>query len=263
MPRVTNSTRIFTRVRHGPKIACNTLTPGLHKFRSTVTTKIGRITIFTTTSRTFSRHGVGYSVDRDLRQFIPVVSTTHRRNIDIHNCISYILNYPCRNSITPRRITLITHRLCTVNYCRISLKSAVNANATNTAQQVFRIINTRIPQSGLTNRFRSACNRTVTGICTDLLRNVTIFSDSVTNLNNYPCTGNTDNGITARSILCLLGNLKVRAKISVPRLLITNRRVYSILKQMANSHITGTHDTRWVYTKILPPHAGADGARAA
>lgn len=228
-------------------MACNTLTPGLHKFRSTVTTKIGRITIFTTTSRTFSRHGVGYSVDRDLTQFIPVVRTTGRRNIDIHNCISYILNYPCRNTITPRRITVITHRLCTVNYCRISLNSAVNANATKTAQGVFRIMSTSIPQSGLTKRFRSACNRTVTGVCTDLLRNVTIFSDSVTNLNNYPCTGNTDNGITARSIICLLGNLNVSAKVSLSTLVLTNRRVSDILKHPANSHITGTHDTRWAH----------------
>lgn len=245
IPQLADSDEVFRRIERMPGIIYSALVPnerGLERARAAT---VGKISVFTAASESFTRRNINCTIDESIKRFRPVVYGAKRNGMVVRGYISTVTHCPFEGPVPPSQVLEVMRRLLDLGVDELSLGDTVGKAAPQDIRKLLDEIVPRIDRSRLSLHAHDTCGMAVANVLTAWADyRIEAFDTAAGGLGGCPYAPGASGNVATEDVVYALrasgASLLVdeRKAIAAAREIgkILNRRLSSRLSQVRTEH---------------------------
>lgn len=245
IPQLADSDEVFKRIERMPGIIYSALVPnerGLERARAAT---VGKISVFTAASESFTRRNINCTIDESIKRFRPVVYGAKRNGMVVRGYISTVTHCPFEGPVPPSQVLDVMRRLLDLGVDELSLGDTVGKAAPQDIRKLLDEIVPRIDRSRLSLHAHDTCGMAVANVLTAWADyRIEAFDTAAGGLGGCPYAPGASGNVATEDVVYALrasgASLLVdeRKAIAAAREIgkILNRRLSSRLSQVRTEH---------------------------
>ncbi len=152
---------------------------------------IGKASVFTAASETFSRKNTGVSIGEALERFKPVLALARRAGLRTRGYVSCVIECPFEGPIAPERVAEVSAALADLGVDEIDLGDTIGKATPESTRRVLETYARRLPLATLTLHLHDTFGHAPACVLAALEMGVRSFDGSVAGLGGCPYASTT------------------------------------------------------------------------
>lgn len=218
-----------------PGVVYGALVPNEQGLEDALAAGVGKLSVFTAASESFTEHNINATIEESLKRFVPVARAAKEQGLLLRGYISCAVACPYEGPIEPAKVLDVTRRLLDLGCDEVSVGDTIGAATPADVARLLDVLLGPLEPEACVMHFHDTRGMAVANVLESLRRGITAFDASSGGLGGCPFAPGASGNLATEDLLFLLDGLGIPHGIDVDR----QRRASAIVAGILDHPLPG------------------------
>ena len=209
VPQLADAEHVFRSIRRRPGVVYAALVPNEAGLDRALAAQVGRVSIFTAASESFSQRNVGGGIAASIERFQSVATRARQAGMELRGYVSTAFHCPFEGPVAPRSVVEVVRRLLDLGVAEVSLGDTIGAAVPSEIDRLLDALETVIDRGRLALHLHDTRGTALPNALLGLQRGIAIFDTSAGGLGGCPFAPGATGNLATEDLVYLLDGLGV------------------------------------------------------
>ena len=201
VPQLADAHEVFSRITRRAGVLYSALVPNEQGLERAFAARVGKVSVFTAASESFSRKNVNTSIDGTFTRMAPVVKAAKAQGLPVRGYISTAFWCPYEGEVAPHSVVKVAQRLLDLGVDEISVGDTIG-KATNTeVKTLLDLLLPCVPAPRMALHFHDTYGRAASNVLTAYHMGIHAFDASVGGLGGCPYAPGAPGNVSSETVV--------------------------------------------------------------
>lgn len=237
VPQMADHSEVIRGIHRQPGVRYPALVPNLRGMELAIAAGVQEISVFTTTSETFSKKNANCSLAESIGRISEVMVLARRHHIPVRGYISCVIACPYEGPTTPQQVAKVAKQLIDLGCEQISLGDTTGVGTAGSVKKLLDVLVTIIPIDKIAVHFHDTYGQALANIYASLEYGIHTVDSSVAGLGGCPYARSATGNVATEDVVYMLNGLQIETGVELPKLLESGRFICQHLQHPPRSKV--------------------------
>lgn len=219
VPQLADAKDVMEAIREIDGVSLPVLTPNLKGFEAAVANGAKEISVFASSSESFSKSNINCSISDSLARYREVTLAAEKHSIPVRGYVSCVVGCPVEGAVPPSKVSYVARELYEMGCSEISLGDTIGVGTPGTVIPMLQAVASVVPVEKLAVHFHDTYGQALSNILTSLQMGISIVDSSVAGLGGCPYAKGASGNVATEDVVYMLNGLGIETKVDLTKLL--------------------------------------------
>lgn len=213
VPQLASADEVFRRIRRRPGVVYSALVPNERGLDRALAAGVGRVSVFTSASESFSRRNINTSIAESIERFRPVAARVRAARLELRGYVSTAFHCPFEGPVAPAAVAEVVRLLLDLGVDQVSLGDTIGAAVPSEVDRLLDALDGVIALEQIALHLHDTRGTGLANALLGLQRGIAIFDTSAGGLGGCPFAPGATGNLATEDLVYLLHGLGVECGI--------------------------------------------------
>ncbi|KAK8957248.1 hypothetical protein KSP39_PZI001273 [Platanthera zijinensis] len=219
VPQLADAKDVMEAIREIKGVCLPVLTPNLKGFEAAVANGAKEISVFASSSESFSKSNINCSINDSLARYREVTLAAEKHSIPVRGYVSCVVGCPVEGAVPPSKVSYVAKELYEMGCSEISLGDTIGVGTPGTVIPMLQAVASVVPVEKLAVHFHDTYGQSLSNILVSLQMGISIVDSSVAGLGGCPYAKGASGNVATEDVVYMLNGLGIETNVDLTKLL--------------------------------------------
>ncbi|KAK8964083.1 hypothetical protein KSP40_PGU006115 [Platanthera guangdongensis] len=219
VPQLADAKDVMEAIREIKGVSLPVLTPNLKGFEAAVANGAKEISVFASSSESFSKSNINCSINDSLARYREVTLAAEKYSIPVRGYVSCVVGCPVEGAVPPSKVSYVAKELYEMGCSEISLGDTIGVGTPGTVVPMLQAVASVVPVEKLAVHFHDTYGQSLSNILVSLQMGISIVDSSVAGLGGCPYAKGASGNVATEDVVYMLNGLGIETNVDLTKLL--------------------------------------------
>lgn len=219
-------------------VRISALVPNLTGMQEALSTGLGEVAIFASSTESFSKANINCSIDESFERFKPVMELAKKNKVKVRGYLSVCFGCPYEGDVPQKKVVQLAKKLIQLGCYEVSIGDTIGVADPAQVKSMFSALKKVIPAKKLAGHFHDTRGTSLANILAAYQLGIKVFDTSLGGLGGCPYAPGSAGNVATEDVVYMFHGMNVETGINLSKYIEINRWFSDSTKKNLSSKVS-------------------------